>query len=146
MKSRQRMSALGWLLTYALPVAIMAFGSVTQGDDDAWRASMFIVAPIAALGIGILWIGRAHNRRFRWMSVIHVLTVILAIRILPGYWTRVTVGHDHIGAGFDREYVGAFQPEAWHLWWAPIMTSLSLAVAFLAIDAFTKTQAGQAAP
>ena len=139
------MNTLGWLLTYTLPVAIITFGTVTQGDDDAWRASMFFFAPIAALGIGILWIGRAHSRRFRWMSVIHVLTVILAIRILPGYWTRVTIGNDHIGAGFDREYVGAFEPKSWHFWWAPIMTSLSLAVAFLAINAFKKTQAEQAA-
>jgi len=42
------MNAIAWLLTYLLPIALVAFGTVTQGDDDPWRLSFFIFAPVVA--------------------------------------------------------------------------------------------------
>ena len=139
------MNALAWLLTYALPLAIIAFGTVTQGDDGPWSFSLFVFAPVAAIGAVILLIRRRSLYEFRWMGLLHILTVILAIRILPGYWTRVTINHNHIGAGFDQSYEGAFEAAAWHSWWAPVMTLLSVIVALLAVDAVTKTKAQQVA-
>jgi len=137
------MNALAWLLTYSLPIALIAFGTVTQGDDDAWRASLFIFAPIAAFGCVVLSIRRRNVRCFRWMGTFHLVTILLAISILPAYWTRVTIARDHIGAGFNSDYVQSFEPESWHFWWAPVMTALTLWVAFLAVLAFLTKQAEQ---
>lgn len=134
------------ILTYALPLAIIACGTVTQGDDGPWQFSLFILAPLAAIGAVILWIRRSDIRKLRWMSVIHIVTLIAAVRVLPGYWSRVTIAGDHIGAGFSRAYVGAFHPEPWHSWWAPTMTGLSMAIAALVIYAFIHRKAEQAVP
>ena len=140
------MNPLAWLLTYALPIALIAFGTVTQGDDDAWWGSLFVFAPVATVGCLILALTVRSVRCYRWMSTPHLLTALLAIKLLPGYWTRVTIARDHIGAGFSPDYVGAFDPELWHFWWAPVMTALVAWVIFLAVRAFrTKKEAEQAA-
>ncbi len=140
------MNTLAWILTYALPLAIIACGTVTQGDDGPWRFSLFILAPLVAIGAAILWVRRSDIRRLRWMSVIHIVTLIAAVRVLPEYWSRVTIAGDHIGTGFNRDYVGAFHPEKWHSWWAPTMTGLSMAIAALVIYAFIQRKAEQAVP
>ena len=134
------MNALAWLLTYALPIALIAFGSVTQGDDGPWTLSLFVFAPVASVGAVTLLLRRDRIYDYRWMGMIHILTAILAIRILPGYWSRVTIRRDHIGAGFDQSYVGVLEAASWHFWWAPVMTGLSVAIVFLAIHAMTKTK------
>lgn len=139
------MNALAWLLTYALPIALIAFGTVTQGDDDAWWGSLFIIAPVATIGCLMLSLTSGSIRRYRWMSVFHLVTVLLASTILPGYWVRVTIARDHIGAGFSTDYVRSFDPELWHFWWAPVMTGLVAWVIFLTVRAFrTKQEAQQA--
>ena len=130
------MNAVGWLLTYSLPIALIAFGTVTQGDDDAWRVSLFLLSPIAVIGCLMLSILRKKAKSFRWMGAIHIITILLAVVILPGYWARVTIARDHIGAGFNSDYVGAFEPEIWHCWWAPVMTLLVVWVALLGGCAF----------
>jgi hypothetical protein len=115
-----------WLLRYLLPWAMLAFGTVTQGDDGPWMLSLFFLAPAVALGfvlLGIYW-GRLHHRR--WLGLLHVVSVLIAARVLPGYWQRVTLARDHIGAGFSTNYIQAFEPAWWHSVWAPMMSLLVL--------------------
>jgi glucan phosphoethanolaminetransferase (alkaline phosphatase superfamily) len=134
------MNTLAWLLTYFLPLAMIAFGTLTQGDDSAWSFSLFVYAPIAAIGASILILRYKRIHDCCGMGLFHILTVVLAVMILPGYWSRVTIQRDHIGAGFDASYVGSFEAERWHFWWAPVMTGLTAVIVFLVIYAFRKAK------
>lgn len=122
--TKNRLPAIGWVLTLFLPWALVAFGTVTQGDDDAWRASLFFFAPVVAVGFVLLGLSWRRLGQSRWMGCGHIVTLILAVRILPAYWTRVTLARDHIGAGFSTDYIRSFEPEWWHFYWAPVMTFL----------------------
>ncbi len=117
-----------WIPTYFLTLAMAAFGTVTQGDDDAWFTSLFLFAPISA--VAIIWIlfRPAANRHVLWFALAHILTFCLGVIVLPAYWLRVTLGHDHIGAGFSEDYVKSFEPARWHTFWAPVMTALLIAL------------------
>lgn len=139
------MNALAWLLTYTLPLAIAAYGTVNQGDDGPWCFSLFVLAPISSVGILVLWRRREQIDRFRWMCIIHILTIILAVRILPDYWSRVTIRRDHIGAGFHPDNVGSFEPSTWHYFWAPVMTILSILTVIIVMLAFKQRHAEQGA-
>lgn len=114
---------VGWWLTYLLPWALLAHGTVNNGDDTPWILSLFCFAPIVVLGFVLLtrrwralWSGR-------WFGLPHIGTFVLAARVLPIYWQRVTISGGHIGAVVDAEY-GSMQPAPWHAFWAPVMTVL----------------------
>ena len=111
----------GWLLTYFLPWAILAFSTVTQGDDGPWMFSLFCIAPVVALGFALLAFSWRDLSQWRWFGAFHVITIVIAARTLPGYWERVTLARDHIGAGWSADYIGSFQPKWWHFWWAPLL-------------------------
>ena len=132
------MNAIGWLLTYALPVAISAFGTASQGDDGPWSFSLFFLAPISAFGAVILVSRRASLREFSRLGLIHICTAILAVSILPSYWDRATIRGEHITAGLDPSPAVTFEPAAWHVWWAPVMTILTVIVVLLAAYALTR--------
>ncbi len=113
-----------WLLTYLLPWALLAFGTVTQGDDGPWMFSLFFYAPMIALGFLLLAVRWRDLPRDRWFGCFHIITLVVAARVLPAYWQRVTLARNHIGAGFSADYIGSFEPEWWHSFWAPTMTLL----------------------
>jgi hypothetical protein len=140
------MNAIAWLLTYSLPIAIIAFGTLNQGDDGPWSMSLFVFAPLALIGSVILLLRLRRIYEYSWMGVFHIITAILAFRILPAYWTNATIGGDHIGAGFDQDYIGVFEASRWHFWWAPTMTVISAFVVILAFIAITMNSAQQVAP
>ena len=118
------MVIVGWSLTFLLPLAMLVSGTVTQGDDDPWLFSLFFVAPVAAFGFLLLAAARQDVPRHRIIGLVHLVTLFVAVRVLPGYWQRVTLAPDHIGAGFSRDYVSSLEPDWWHPLWAPLMTSL----------------------
>jgi hypothetical protein len=130
------MNAFAWLLTYALPLALIANGTLNQGDDNPWCFSLFYLSPLVAVGCLTLSLRVRTIRRFRWMSLFHLVTIFLAAIILPNYWMLVTIAQDHIGAAFDSSIADIHDPEAWHAWWAPIMTVLMVWVVCLIYLAF----------
>ena len=137
------MKILGWLATYALPIAILAFGTVTQGDDRPWLVALLLFAPIVVIGLLILILGHRDLYRNRWFALPHVITLYAGVAKLPNYWVAVTFGGDHIGAGFSKEYLDTFVPESWHLYWAPVMTILLMMVIGLSVLAFQSRWAEQ---
>ena len=132
------MTTPGWLLTYFLPWTMLAFGTVTQGDDGPWMFSLFFLAPAVALGFVLLGLYWRHLRHRRWLGLLHVVSIIVAVRVLPGHWQRVTLARDHIGAGFSTDYIGAFEPEWWHFFWAPVMTLLVFCAVLFNVVAWTR--------
>ena len=124
------MRIAGWLLTYLLPWTLLAHGTVNNGDDTPWILSLFCFAPVVAVGLVLLARRWGNLWSSRWLGLSHISTLVLAARVLPDYWRRVTLGGDHIAAGFSADYVHAFQPSFWHSFWAPVMTLLVLGVLF----------------
>lgn len=127
-----------WLLTYLLPWAMLASGSVTQGNDGPWMFSLFFLAPAGALGFVLLGVYWRDLRHRRWLGLLHVVSIIVAVRVLPGYWHRVTLGRDHIGAGLSTDYVQSFESEWWHSFWAPLMTLLVFCAVLFNVVAWTR--------
>jgi hypothetical protein len=115
---------VGWSLTFLLPIALLAFGTVTQGDDGPWMFSLFFLAPVVALGFLLLTLARREVPYHRIIGLVHIVTFVIAARVLPGYWLRVTLARDHVGAGFSPDVAGHFDPEWWHGFWPPVMTLL----------------------
>ena len=137
------MNAIGWMLTYFLPLGLIAFGTVNQGDDGPWMVALFFFAPLALIGGLILSLRfRSLSKNWGW-AVVHFLTLFLCIRILPDYWIKVTLSGDHIAAGFSSDYIGVFSAAHWHFWWAPLMTSLSVFVLLLVGFTIYQTRAQQ---
>jgi hypothetical protein len=120
------MVIVGWSLTFLLPLALLVVGTVTQGNDGPWLFSLFFLAPAAALGFLLLAAARREVPQHRFLGLAHLVTLLFAIRVLPAYWRRVTLARDHIAAGFSADFIRAFEPEWWHVLWAPVMTSLLL--------------------
>jgi hypothetical protein len=129
---------IGWLLTYLLPLALIAFGTATQGDDSEWAGSLFLFGPIVALGIFLLLLSWSSLHKHRLLGVGHLLSLCLAIIILPNYWQRVTFGGSHIAAGMSEDYIDSFAPEPWHAFWAPVMTIFVVAVVVFNIVAWKR--------
>jgi hypothetical protein len=115
-----------WLPTYFLTLALLAFGTLTQGNDGLWWISLFVFAPIAGLSILYIHCRPAATKTGLWLAAGHVGTLTIGVAVLPGYWRRVTLARDHIGAGSNADYIGAFEPARWHWCWAPVMTLLLL--------------------
>jgi RsiW-degrading membrane proteinase PrsW (M82 family) len=133
---------IGWSLTFLLPLAMLAFGTVTQGDDGPWMFSLFFLAPLVTLGFLLLAAAWRRLPEHRLIGLVHIVSVVVAFRMLPGYWRRVTLARDHIGAGFSPDNIGSFAPEWWHFHWAPAMTLLLFCAVLFNVLAWTRRATG----
>ena len=132
MKLLQR---IGWFLTYFQIVVLIPFGTCTQGDDDAWAASI-LYAVVPLIGLILILVSSKRDNRSSLMGIPHVLTLFLILWNTPSYWIRVTFQGQHICAGFRKWYFASFEPELWHRFWAPIVTVLGLACVVLSFQYF----------
>ena len=125
------MIIVGWSLTFLLPLALLAFGTGTQGDDGPWMFSFFFLGPTVLFGFLLLAASWRELPKHQMIGLVHFVTLVIGFRVLPGYWQRVTFGGDHLIAGFLAESARSFEAEWWHPLWAPLMTVLvACAVAF----------------
>ena len=131
------MVIVGWSLTFLLPLALLAFGTVTQGDDGPWMFSLFFLAPAVGFGFLLLAAARRDVPEHRIIGFVHIITVIVAVRVLPGYW-RATLARNHVGAGFSPDVAGHFDADWWHCLWAPVMTLLVACAVLFNILAWTR--------
>ena len=127
----QLITVLGWLLTYLLPLALIANGTANQGDDSPWAVSFFVLSPLILLGLCLLLCTRRYWHYFRWMGLYHILSILLGIIILPQYWQNVTFNGSHIASGMSDDYIDSFEPEVWHYYWAPLLSFYLLTVTYI---------------
>ena len=120
----KKLQKIGWILSYFQIIVLMTFGTCTQGDDDPWRASL-IYSVVPFLGL-ILILVSSRNYRRSLIGIPHILSLFLILYNTPPYWLRVTIQGQHICAGFDKGYGGAYEPQLWHRLWAPWVTILGL--------------------
>ena len=124
-------AVFGWLLTYLLPLALIANDTVNQGDDSAWAFGFFVLGSTIFLGLCLLFFANKYLYFCRGMSLFHIISIILGGLILPKYWQYVTFASNHIAAGMDIDYINRYEPEAWHPYWAPLMSFFILAILYL---------------
>jgi hypothetical protein len=130
MKMKKIIEIIGWILSYLHIIAVIPFGTCTQGDDDPWRGSLFF-ALIALFGFLLIILGSIKSNKKSFMGLPHFFSLILILFNTPSYWIRVTFQGRHICAGFNDEYLNSFDPELWHRFWAPIITIEGLIFVFL---------------
>jgi hypothetical protein len=124
------LSRTGWVLSYFQILLLLPFGTCTGGNDLPWALSiLYGVVPL--IGLTLILASRRKIRKSTLMGLPHVLTLFLILWETPSYWIRCTFQGQHICAGFSEDYINAFQPELWHRFWAPIVTTLGLAFVVL---------------
>ena len=116
---------IGWIFSYMNIIALVPFGTCTQGDDDPWKASFFY-AGIALIGLLILLVGLRDNNKYPVFGVPHLLSIILILWNITPYWTRTTFQGQHVCTVFTGVDFSDFETKIWHRLWAPLITTLEI--------------------
>ncbi len=56
---------IGWILSYFQIVVLIPFGTCTQGDDDAWAASI-LYAVVPFIGLILILASSRATRKISW--------------------------------------------------------------------------------
>ena len=138
-----RTSAIfGWVLSLALLVGIAGplLGTCTQGDDDGWLAGLLVFAPIGLIGLAFAAKGAELGPRFSCLAMPHVVTLILGGQLIPTYFSKTTLGGQHVcsvreGGGFDGV------PSLIQQLWAPAWLAILVALGYVVLLYWRKGQA-----
>jgi hypothetical protein len=116
-------AAVGWVGTWSWPVLYLphVLGSCTQGSEDPWLASLVIYLPALLLMLAVASLGIRGARWLRWLTLPHLITLLLALYMVTPYlWGTTILGH-HLCtvrdglAGFD-----AYERSMFAVLWAPL--------------------------
>lgn len=115
-------SSLGWLLSFTYPIHLIGAytHTCTMGNDGPHLTSLLLGPATLLLAMLLIWAGRQQARYLRWFIIPHVVTIGVAIWLLPRYLLLCTLSGRFICAAslFGDSWEGT--PAAlWHFFYAP---------------------------
>lgn len=121
-------TVFGWILSLSLFIGIAGplFGTCTQGDDDPWLASLFVLAPVGLAGLVMAASGAKSGRRYSLFAIPHIATLMLGGQLIPIYFSQTTIKGIHVCAvregGF--EYSASLAQQLWAPSWFIVLLVL----------------------
>ena len=116
-----------WFALFSVPM--VEISTCTQGSEDAWLGSLFIIFPISLFAVGLSFLGAKTQTRIKWLSLPLFGLLPWAAFVAYKYIVGTTIGGNHLcvistGEQGFNSYTSS--------WWAPFWGPMQFLFVFLA--------------